>query len=118
MKNFPSSIFTRNNALTVNRFLQLEGYSNIFVGGDITNIAEEKTALNAERHGYLIGANLLRSIKRRKLIGYKSRKLPMIISLGRTDAMLTCWMFVIPGFIPVVIKLIVEKVGMNRLYFH
>lgn len=118
MKDFPSSIFTRNNALTVNRFLLLEGYSNIFVGGDITNIAEEKTALNAERHGNLISANLLRSIKRKKLIGYKSRKLPMIISLGRTDAMLTYWVFLVPGFIPAVIKLIVEKVGMNRLYFH
>ena len=117
MKEFPSSVFTKNNALKVNHFLQLEGYTNIFVGGDITNIMEEKTALNAERHGSLISTNLLRSIKKRRLLVYKSRILPMIVDLGSTNAMLTYRLFFIPGVIPAVLKLIVEKILIKRLSF-
>lgn len=114
MTEFPSSIVTRKNTLNVNQFLQLEGYPNIYAGGDVTNIAEEKTALNAERHGRLIGANILRSIYRRRLLEYKPRKLPMIISLGRTHALLTYRIFILPGFVPAAVKWIVEKIGVNR----
>ena len=117
MKDFPSSIFTEDHALKVNKFLQLEGYPNIFAGGDITSVAEEKTALNAERQGNVILKNLLQSIKGKKLSGYRLRKEPMIISLGRRNAILTYWVFMIPGFLPAMIKFIVEKIGIKRLYF-
>jgi len=116
MKKFPSSIFTGNNALKVNQFLQLDGYPNIFVGGDITSVQEEKTAANAKRHGNIILVNLLRSIKRKKLTVYKPCKKPMIISLGRGDAVLTYGVFMFPGFIPAVIKLIIEKINIKGLY--
>jgi NADH dehydrogenase FAD-containing subunit len=117
MKEFPSSIFTKDYALEVNQFLQLREYPNIFAGGDITNISEEKTAANAKQHGDVILVNLLRSLKRRKLTKYKPRKEPMIISLGGGDAILTYWIFMVPGFIPALIKLIIEKVGIKRLNF-
>jgi len=115
MKEFSPSIFTEKNALKVNKFLQLEGYPTLFVGGDITNIIEEKTAVNAKRQGNLISMNILRSIKQKQLIVYKSRKEPMIISLGRGDGVLTYWKFIFPGFIPVLLKLFIEKVGIKRL---
>jgi NADH dehydrogenase FAD-containing subunit len=117
MKAFPTSIFSEENALKVNRCLQLEGYPFIFVGGDITNIPEEKTAANAERHGQLIAVNILRSLKQKRLIRYRPRKEPMIISLGRTDAILTYSVFMVPGFLPAIIKWAVEKVGIKRLSF-
>jgi len=115
MSGFNSSIFTKKNALKVNNFLQLEGYPNIFVGGDITSIDEEKTAINAMRHGALILSNILRSIQRKRLLIYRSRKAPMIISLGRHNAILSYWLFMIPGPIPSVIKYLLEKIDMKRL---
>jgi NADH dehydrogenase FAD-containing subunit len=116
MKNFPSTVFTEHNALKVNKFLQLEGYPNIFVGGDITSIPEEKTAACADRHGHIISENILRVVKQKPLVVYKPRKEPMIISLGNRDGILTYPPFVIPGFIPAILKLLVEKIGMKRLY--
>ncbi len=117
MKDFSSSIFTEDNALKVNQYLQLEGYPNIFAGGDITSVPEEKTALNAERQGNIIYVNLLRLMKGKKLSVYLLRKEPMIISLGRGNAILTYWVFMFPGFIPAMIKFIVEKIGIRRLHF-
>ena len=118
MKEFPSSVFTDDSALIVNKFMQLEGYSNIFAGGDITSIKEEKTAANAKRHGNIILENLLRSIHGKKLSEYNQQKIPMIISLGRRNAVLTYLLFMVPGFIPAVIKQIIEKLEIKRLYFH
>jgi len=115
IKEFSTSIFTEKKALKVNKFLQLEGYPNIFVGGDITSTIEEKTAASAERHRNLIFTNILRTIKNKPLIVYKPRKEPMVISLGRGDGILTYWVFVLPGFIPAIIKLFVEKAGVERL---
>ncbi|DAC71635.1 MAG TPA: hypothetical protein DSN98_09385 [Thermoplasmata archaeon] len=115
MKEFPPSIFTELNTLKVNQSLQLENHPNIFVGGDITNVLEEKTAANAKRHGSFIVMNILRSMKQKQLIVYKPRKGLMIISLGRWDGILMFGKFLFPGFIPAMIKLIIEKVGIKRL---
>ncbi len=116
MKNFPSTVFTEHNALKVNKFLQLEGYPNIFVGGDITSIPEEKTAASADRHGHIISENILRAFKQKPLTIYKPRKEPMVISLGYGDGILTYPPFIIPGFIPAIVKLLVEKIGIKRLH--
>lgn len=115
MSSFPSSILTEYKALKVNQFLQLIGYPNIFIGGDITSIPEEKTAVNADRHGSIISENILRSYKQKSLIIYKPRREPMIISLGNWNAIFTYPPFLIPGFLPAIIKLVVEKIGLKRL---
>lgn len=118
MKEFPPSVFTGDTALKVNKFMQLQGYSNIFAGGDITSVQEEKTAANAKRHGTIILENLLRSIHGKKLSVYAQRKMPMIVDLGRRHAILAYGVFMVPGFIPAVIKQIIERVHIRRLYFH
>lgn len=43
-----------NCSTKVNGFMQLEGYQNIFVAGDITNIAEEKLAERAIAHAKVL----------------------------------------------------------------
>jgi NADH dehydrogenase FAD-containing subunit len=115
LSTFLPSVFTEKKALKVNQFLQLEGYKNIFVGGDITSTPEEKTAASADRHGRIISENILRVLKQKSLIVYKPRKEPMVISLGNGDGILTYPPFVIPGFIPAILKLLVEKIGIKRL---
>lgn len=117
MKEFPSSVFTGNSALHVNRFLQLQGYPNIFAGGDITSLQEEKTAANAKRHGTIILENLLKSMQGKTLSVYRQRKIPMIIDLGRRNAILVYSRFMVPGVIPAIIKQIIEKLEIKRLSF-
>jgi NADH dehydrogenase len=115
MKEFNKDIFTKDNALNVNQFLQLKGYNNIFVGGDITGINEEKTAQNAKSHAFKIIKNIKKMVKNKELKPYKSHEIPLIISLGNYNALLTHPKFTIPGFIPAFLKLIVEKYNMIRL---
>ena len=115
MKKFPASVFTEKKALKVGQSLQLEGYPNIFVGGDITGTPEEKTAACADRHAHLISMNIIRALQHKPLIKYKPISEPMVISLGKRDGILTYPPFMFPGFIPSFIKLAVEKIGVKRL---
>lgn len=115
MKMFSPSVFTEQNALKVNHFLQLEGYQNIFAGGDITSIPEEKMAANAERHAQIISKNILLSIQQKPLCEYKPKRQPMVISLGNWHGILTYPPVSFPGFIPAVIKLLLEKVVIKRV---
>jgi len=115
MKGFEKSIFTKQNALIVNQYLQLKEHPNIFVGGDLTGIEEEKTAAHADCHASVIAENINRIVRKKSLISYKSRVEPMDISLGCWDGILTYPPFVLVGFIPGVTKQIVEKIALLRL---
>ncbi len=115
MKGFSDKIFSDNQALKVNRFLQLQGYDNIFVGGDITGVTEEKTAQNADRHALLISSNLNRTIHNQSLMPYKPYTIPLVISLGRVDGLFAYPPLAVPGFIPAFLKWAIEKVSLYRL---
>lgn len=108
MKGFTDSIFTDQKALKVNQYLQLKGYNNIFVGGDINNIREEKTAQNAERQASLIVKNIKRLLKKQSLIKYNRRNSPLVISLGNHDGITIFSQFVFKGFLSSVLKKLIE----------
>ncbi len=107
MKNF-SDVFTEKRSLKVNPYLQLEGYSNIFVGGDINNVPEEKTAQNAERHAHLVVKNLDRLRNNKPLIAHKPRSAPLVISLGDKYGILTFPKFATTGLFPGILKWLIE----------
>jgi len=115
MKSFPESFYTERKALKVNTFLQLDGYSNIFVGGDINSVQEEKTAHNAERHARVISKNLLLMNQNKSLIPYKKGISMMDISLGNWNGIISIPPLVLPGFFPGITKWIVELIGVGRL---
>ncbi|MFH1916635.1 MAG: FAD-dependent oxidoreductase [Nanoarchaeota archaeon] len=92
----------------VNKHLQVENEKNIFAGGDITNIQEEKTAQNAEAHGKIIAKNIIRLEKRQELLSYKPSPKAMIISLGDKNGIFTYKRFWIGGLVPGYIKHFVE----------
>jgi NADH dehydrogenase FAD-containing subunit len=117
MDKFESNIFTDDKELRVNQFLQLHGYRNIFIGGDITDISEEKTAQNADRHARLITYNVLQSIQKKPLRAYKTRVTPLIISLGNSNGLIIMSRFVLPGSIPSIGKWAVEKFVLGRLLY-
>lgn len=113
MKGFPNECFTPRGALRVNQHLQLKGMSNIFVGGDITSIREEKTGAHAEIHGNTISQNILRKENNETLVSYKSYTLPLVISLGRKNGIITLPPFAFPGVIPALSKWLIERVSLG-----
>ncbi len=115
MKDFSAAIFTEKKSLKVNQYLQLEGYPQIFIGGDINDINEEKTAAAADRQAIFITANILRMVKGKKPYRYNPIMLPMDISLGRYNGIIVYPPFMLPGLIAAFIKKLVEKLAMLRL---
>ncbi len=98
----------KNNFLKVNNYLQLKGSKNIFVGGDINDIPEEKTAQNAVRHAHLIANNIIALIDKKELKKHKPRSGPLVISLGDWKGIITFKDFSFCGFIPGIMKWIIE----------
>jgi apoptosis-inducing factor 2 len=106
-KNF-GKLLDEKGQLQVNNFLQVNQHENIFAGGDITNIQEEKTAQSSEKHGRLIVKNIRALENRVPLIEYKSKRRPMVISLGKYNGIFELGKYVFTGIIPAFIKHYVE----------
>jgi|GEM_PF-483421 len=115
MESFKDSIYSENGALKVTDKLNLLDYSNIFAGGDINNIPEEKTAHNAEIHGYIIAENIIRSIIGKDLTDYESRESPLLISLGSQNGILTFQNRTLPGYPPLLMKDLIRKWTMTKM---
>lgn len=106
MNAFPRNCFTSKNALNVNNNLQLNGFPNIFVGGDINSIKEEKTARKAKIHAKFISKNLKRMTQKKPLLNYTPRSSFQVISLGDFAGIIQYHTivfngFMIPGFFKV-----------------
>ena len=98
----------------VNEHLQLLGYDNIFVAGDVNNIREEKLAQNAEEQAKIVIENINNLEGGKPLVGYKSKPRIMVISLGKNFGLLVYKDFTFRGRIPCMIKRWVEKRVMKR----
>jgi len=96
--------------IRVNKHLQMEGTTNIFVAGDIADIPgeEEKLCQGAIEEGEVVSSNILNIESSRSLSSYTATCLPMLISLGKYDCILTYRGFTLTGFIPAVMKEFVE----------
>jgi len=114
MKPYFQDSLNEKNKILVNSSLQIEGHKNIFAGGDVTAIQEEKTAQSAERHAKIIIQNILNLENNRPLITYKTKKRPMLISLGKYDGILEYRSIVLTGLIPALIKSIIEFKGIKK----
>lgn len=99
--------------IEVNEFLQIPEMKNIFVAGDVTNIVEEKTAQTAEKHGDVVAHNILSTIAGRELKQYSPKKRMMVISLGKDRGVIEYKGFVWRGWIPALLKSMIEKMVMN-----
>jgi NADH dehydrogenase FAD-containing subunit len=110
MTGFPASIYSEKGALKVNGSLQLVGFPNVFAGGDINDVPEEKTAQNAERHAKLIARNIERRMQGKPFLAYKPRSGPLVISLGDRTGIMTFpgWTWALTGLIPGLLKWAIE----------
>ncbi len=112
-QNF-AKLLDKKKRLKVNDYLQVEGYENIFAGGDITSINEEKLAQNAERHARLIAKNIKHLENNEELEKYIKKERPIVISLGRFNGVIQYKSLILKGLIPGLAKTIVERVKMMR----
>ena len=117
MEGFSPSVFTERRYLVVNEHLQLRGYPNIFVGGDVTGLEEEKNAAHANSHASIIIQNVVRQARHRPLLAYRARPEPVDISLGAWDGIIALPPFILPGFIAGIGKKAVEFGALARLRY-
>lgn len=109
-----SKYLNERGQLNVNEYLQVNNFSKIFAGGDITAIKEEKLAQNAEKHAQIIVHNLKNIENIEKMIKYLPKKRTIIISLGKYNGILEDKNLVITGLIPGILKTIIELKTMIR----
>lgn len=114
LNGFDPQIFTNKGALKVNDHLQLHGFENIFVGGDVCSVSEEKTAQNARIHGSFIVKNMRKLMTNKRIISYKPKKRIMVISLGAWSGILIYGKIVFTGMVPGILKYIVQWMTMRR----
>ncbi len=107
-KNFSKFLNERKQAKT-NKYLQFDDMKNVFAGGDITDIIEEKTAQSAEKQARIIVKNVKRMENNLSLKEYIPKKRPMVISLGKYRGIFDTGTFVSNGPIPAIIKYFIEK---------
>eukprot|EP00246_Nothoceros_aenigmaticus_P008818 TRINITY_DN2390_c0_g1_i1.p1 TRINITY_DN2390_c0_g1~~TRINITY_DN2390_c0_g1_i1.p1 ORF type:complete len:354 (-),score=66.34 TRINITY_DN2390_c0_g1_i1:317-1378(-) len=84
-----SSLLDQDGRLKVGETLAVEGKTNIFAVGDITNIKENKQGYSAGTHAGVVVKNIKTLIKTpdaKKLATYKASKPLAIVSLGRKSA--------------------------------
>ncbi|MEK6917571.1 MAG: FAD-dependent oxidoreductase [Nanoarchaeota archaeon] len=112
-RNFKQKINNRGQIET-NKFLQLDGHENIFVGGDVSSIPEEKTAQNSEEHAKIIIENIKRIEKNSELKEYKTKTRAFVISLGEKKGIYEYGKFSFYGVIPALMKKIIETKTMWR----
>ena len=106
--NFESEIkANKKGFLNVDENLKIS--NRIYAGGDTINLKEEKTAQNAREHAKIICKNIKREIEGRRLLKYKERESPMVISLGDKCGIFFYKTFVLTGFIPGLMKKTIEK---------
>lgn len=87
----------------------LRVYDNIFIGGDVVSLNEERTAQNARRHAKVICENIINSINGKELKKYTPKDTPLVISLGPRNGIFVYKNFVFTGLIPGILKKIIEK---------
>jgi len=100
-------VLDERNAIQVNRFLQLPGHPHIYAGGDVTAIEEEKTAQNAKHHARVIAKNVTKNDDASMAV-YRPRPIPLVISLGSRQGILSWHHWSINGRLPGLLKKLVR----------
>ncbi|XP_068664143.1 uncharacterized protein [Aristolochia californica] len=111
------SCLNNEGRLTVDQHMRVKGFDNIFSIGDITDIAEIKQGLYAQKHAHVAAKNiklLLKGDKKYKLATYKPGKTIAMVTLGRKDAMAYLPFLAVVGCVPGFLKAKDYFVGRTR----
>ncbi|TSK22815.1 Neuroblast differentiation-associated protein AHNAK [Bagarius yarrelli] len=75
----------QNEALKVNKHLQVEGFDNIYAVGDCANVNEPKMAYHAGLHARVAVTNIINSLVGKALTTYNTGNVTMLLAMGRND---------------------------------
>ncbi len=114
LESFITGGGSARGALAVDAGLRLVGHENIFAGGDVTNVPEEKTAQNAQRHARVIVRNIHRHLRGQPAVVYRPRTGPLVISLGDATGILTFKDLAWGGRMPGALKWAIEWMELAR----
>ncbi len=101
--------------VNVNDYLQVNSFKNVFAPGDVNALKIEKTAQNAEHQAKIVVKNIMSLEKGKELKKYVEKKTPMVISLGKWNAIFEYRKLVFTGIAPAFLKWFVEKKEMLKL---
>jgi NADH dehydrogenase FAD-containing subunit len=117
------SVLNAQGFVKTNKFLQMEGYWNIFVLGDLADIQEEKLAQSAEIHGRIV-ANNIHKLATPSVVSSGNTKgfstyspsnyRPILVSLGKCTGIFCMGSFTWCGYLPALLKEAVEWKTMVR----
>ncbi len=108
MKRYFSDKLNERNQIKVNEYLQVEGEKNIFSAGDVNNIAQEKTAQNAEAQAKTVVQNILALENKKNMRIFESKITSQVISLGKNYGIYTNGRITVGGFFPGKLKGFIE----------
>lgn len=114
LQHYCSASLDERQNICVDNFLQVQGYDHIFAAGDITSIAEEKTAQNAEKQAEIVVKNVYHLDRGEQLEHYQSKPRMMVISLGKWNGIMLYKDFVLTGIIPGLLKSLIEWKTMKK----
>jgi len=98
--------------------LQLDGWDNVFVAGDVMHVAgeSEKLCQNAIDEAHMVAANIYRASSNQPLKHYSPASKPMLISLGKYDCVFVFKSITVCGFLPALMKEFVEYFQMSSFH--
>ena len=91
--------------IKVDHTFKVNGLDDVYAGGDVAAIVEEKLAQNAEAHADVIAHNLLYDRPSRYVT---SERWGVIVSLGTKDGVFYLHGFWVAGFVAALMKCAVE----------
>jgi len=102
--------FKDNGKIKVNEYFQTSIASNVFACGDVCSVNEEKLAQSALAGAWTTAGNILSSINNSpgNFSSYRPSTVPIVISLGKKDAIFTLGNLAIGGFFASLLKELVE----------
>ena len=114
-KYLPKKYLDEKGFIKVKKTFHVEVTKNIFAAGDAANIVEEKLAQAAEAHAHTVAHNILAQEQKAQLTDYNSTQKLKIISLGKYKGIITYKGYTFTGYLPGVLKNILEWYYMKTL---
>ncbi|XP_010868511.1 apoptosis-inducing factor 2 [Esox lucius] len=74
-----------NGSLKVNKYLQVEGFDNVYAVGDCANVKEPKLAYHARLHAGVAVTNITNSLMEKPLKSYEPGRVSMLLAMGHND---------------------------------
>ncbi|MDO8660682.1 MAG: FAD-dependent oxidoreductase [Candidatus Woesearchaeota archaeon] len=110
-----TSCVNARGCIMVDENLRVKGLANVFAGGDITDVTEEKTAQAAEKHAKIISSNIIRNLQHKSLKKYKPHSKGLVISMGDWNAVFVWKNVCVSGWIPAILKKAIEWWTMRKI---